>query len=163
MKKISLSTVLGGVILFGAGLIVPTVQAADVLSGDTAVSATVAGGDVTLTVDATKDFGSQPMAPVIDFGTQDIGYTVTDYSGNTRGYSITAKLGDDVTERTLSVGGKELSTTAQEVVNEASSSAGDHTGTLPAALQYEGVTTPGALSSTINWELTKATYKMIAE
>lgn len=63
----------------------------------------------------------------------------------------------------MSVDGKELSTTAQEVVNEASSSAGDHTGTLPTALRYEGVTTPGALSSTINWELTKATSKMIAE
>lgn len=163
MKKIIMNTVICGAILAGTSATMTNVYAADVLSGDTAVNATVGEGNVTLTVDDTIDFGSQQLSDIIDFGSKDINYKVTDYSGNEFGYSVTAVLGDDDTTRTLNVGGTDLSTTAAEVVTETSSSAGEHPGTLPAALQYEGVTTPGALSSSITWTLTKATSMMIAE
>lgn len=43
MKKLILSTVLGGVILLGSGLMMPTVQAADVTTGDTNVTCNSSG------------------------------------------------------------------------------------------------------------------------
>lgn len=162
MKKIILSAVLcGGVLVASSAML--TAQADDTLSGTTAVSSEVVKGDVTLTVDNSTDFGQKPLANIVDFGAHDINYTVTDYSGTTDGYTISAKLTDTDAKRSLKIGDVELSDTDAQVVSQSSDQVGDNADKVSATLKYTGVTEAKAYTSSIEWTLTKATTRSIAE
>ncbi|MFC0234312.1 hypothetical protein ACFFIF_09950 [Vagococcus entomophilus] len=135
----------------------------DTLNGNTAISAEVTAGDVTLDVDKNIDFGKKALADIVDFGSQDIGYTVTDYSGTTDGYSISAKLTDKDETRTVKLGDTVLSTDAAVVVKPTSNKVGENKDKVKAALSYEGVTSVKKFTSTIEWTLTKGRTEQIGE
>lgn len=168
MKKvILLSALLGGVFLFsttasadsGTGTTpaagTATNQTAD--SGTTDLTAATTAGDISLTVDPTVDFGSKPLADVVAFGTKEINYTVTDYTGTTDGFTLTAKLKDDDATESLKLDTNELSTTAINIAAPTTDVFGDNAGKTSADLTYTGVKTVTTLTSTIEWNLTKAT------
>lgn len=162
MKKAILSTVLCGGILMGmtSGL---TAQAADQLDGNTTIGADVTKGDITLQVDTETDFGSQPLSGVVDFGSTDISYTVIDYTGTTNGFELSAKVMDTNEKRSLNIGGKELSETAQPVATEANNVVGENTKTVSSALKYTGIEKVQKYTSEVEWNLTKSTTKQISE
>lgn len=162
MKKMILSAVLcGGVLVASSSML--TVHADDTLTGTTAVSSEVVKGDVTLKVDAATDFGQKALSAVEDFGTKDINYTVTDYSGDVKGFTISAKLTDTDAKRSLKIGGVELSDTAAPVVTKTADVVGENTDKVSAALKYTGVDKVQKLTSSIEWSLTKVTTLQIAE
>ncbi|WP_339014755.1 hypothetical protein VNN36_12120 (plasmid) [Lactococcus garvieae] len=164
MKKNILSTILCGSVLLVGTTIATNVQAADVLSGDTAVTSEVIAGDVTLEIGASLDFGTQSLAPTVDFGTQDLDYKISDYSGTTVGYTLTAKTDADDTTRSLKIDDKELSTTDAEIINEATSTGAQETADkFTTGLIYTGLTEAGTKDTTITWTLTKGTIRQIAE
>ena len=155
------SVVCGGMMAFS---FVSNVNAADKTNGETTVNSEITQGEVTLTVDGTTNFGQKALAPVVKFGEQDINFKVTDYSGTTDGYTITAKLGDADTTRSLKIGESELSDTqATEVFAKDSHEVGENEGSVKAALTYTGATETRAFTSVINWELTKGSTADIAE
>lgn len=160
------SVICGGMMAFS---FVSSVSAADKTNGETTVNSEITQGEVTLAVDAETNFGSKELAPIVDFDDQVINFKVTDYSGTTNGYTITAKLGDADTTRSLRITGtsgseSELSNTdATEVVAEATHDVGENEGSVNAALKYTGATETRAFTSVINWELTKASTTDIAE
>ena len=164
MKKLMKtgSVICGGMMAFS---FVSSVSAADNnTNGETTVNSEITEGEVTLEVDATTNFGKKELAPVVNFDDQVINFKVTDYSGTTNGYTITAKLGGADTTRSLRIGTSELSNTdATEVVAEATHNVGVNTGSVDAALKYTGATETRAFTSVINWELTKASTTDIAE
>lgn len=162
MKKIILSTVLcGGILVASSSML--TAHADDTLTGTTAVSSEVTKGDVTLKIDTTTDFGQQPLSAVVDFGTTDVNYTVTDYSGDVKGFTIAAKLADTDSKRSLKIGEVELSDTAASVVTTDTNVVGDNTNKVSAALKYTGVEKVQKYASSIEWSLTKGTTRQIAE
>lgn len=162
MKKIILSAVLcGGVFVASTSML--TAHAEDTLSGTTAVNSEVVKGDVTLKVDEGTDFGQQPLSAVVDFGTKDVNYTVTDYSGDVNGFTIAAKLADTDAKRSLKIGEVELSETAAPVVTKDTDAVGDNTDKVSAALKYTGVEKVQKYASRIEWSLTKGTTRQIAE
>ncbi|MFK4943882.1 hypothetical protein ACFX18_07020 [Lactococcus garvieae] len=140
-----------------------TAHADDTLTGTTAVSSEVTKGDVTLKIDTTTDFGQQPLSAVVDFGTTDVNYTVTDYSGDVKGFTIAAKLADTDSKRSLKIGEVELSGTAASVVTTDTNVVGDNTNKVSAALKYTGVEKVQKYASSIEWSLTKGTTRQIAE
>lgn len=155
------SVICGGMMAFS---FVSSVSAADKTNGETTVNSEITQGEVTLAVDAETNFGSKELAPIVNFDDQVINFKVTDYSGTTNGYTITAKLGDADTTRSLRIGTSELSNTdATEVVAEATHDVGENEGSVKAALKYTGATETRAFTSVINWELTKASTTDIAE
>lgn len=162
MKKVIVSAVLCGGVLMGmtSGL---TAQAADQLDGSTTIGADVTKGDITLKVDTETDFGSKPLSDVVDFGSKDIGYTVTDYTGTTNGFELSAKVMDTDEKRSLKIGEKELSETAQPVVTEANNVVGENTKTVSSALKYTGIEKVQKYTSNVEWNLTKSTTKQISE
>ncbi|MFK4895354.1 hypothetical protein ACI1TH_00380 [Lactococcus petauri] len=162
MKKIILSAVLCGGILISSSTML-TAHADDTLSGSTAINSEVIKGDVTLTLDSSIDFGKKPLANIVDFGAHDINYTVTDYSGNTNGYTISAKLSDTDAKRSLKIADVELSDTDAQVISQSSNQVGDNTDKVSTTLQYTGVTETKTYTSSIEWTLTKATTRSIAE
>ncbi|MFK4881361.1 hypothetical protein QR692_08755 [Lactococcus petauri] len=162
MKKIILSAVLcGGIFVASSSML--TAHADDTLTGTTAVSSEVTKGDVTLKIDTTTDFGQQPLSAVVDFGTTDVNYTVTDYSGDVKGFTIAAKLADTDSKRSLKIGEVELSGTAASVVTTDTNVVGDNTNKVSAALKYTGVEKVQKYASSIEWSLTKGTTRQIAE
>lgn len=162
MKKIILSAVLcGGVFVASTSML--TVHADDNLTGTTAVSSEVVKGDVSLKIDSTTDFGKQPLSTVVDFGTRDVNYTVTDYSGDVKGFTIAAKLADTDAKRSLKIGKVELSETAAPVVTKDTDAVGDNTDKVSAALKYTGVEKVQKYASSIEWSLTKGTTRQITE
>ncbi|WP_404898609.1 hypothetical protein [Lactococcus garvieae] len=140
-----------------------TAHADDTLTGTTAVSSEVTKGDVTLKIDTTTDFGQQPLSAVVDFGTTNVNYTVTDYSGDVKGFTIAAKLADTDSKRSLKIGEVELSDTAATVVTTNTNVVGDNTNKVSAALKYTGVEKVQKYASSIEWSLTKGTTRQIAE
>lgn len=162
MKKIILSTVLcGGILVASSSML--TVHADDILTGTTAVSSEVTKGDVTLKIDTTTDFGQQPLSAVVDFGKTDVNYTVTDYSGDVKGFTIAAKLADTDSKRSLKIGEVELSNTTAPVITTDTNVVGDNTNKVYAALKYTGVKKVQKYASNIEWSLTKGTTRQIAE
>lgn len=162
MKKIILSAVLcGGIFVASSSML--TAHADDTLTGTTAVSSEVTKGDVTLKIDTTTDFGQQPLSAVVDFGTTAVNYTVTDYSGDVKGFTIAAKLADTDSKRSLKIGEVELSGTAASVVTTDTNVVGDNTNKVSAALKYTGVEKVQKYASSIEWSLTKGTTRQIAE
>lgn len=170
MKKIVLRTLFIGGITLGLSIFGNTaVLAADSLTGKTDIAAKTIAGDVTLMIDGTVDFKEQPLSPEINFGSQDLNYTVTDYSGSTNGYILQAQLEDQDMNRTLQVDGKEISTTGTEkddqgneipttptsVVDKATDVFGDNTDKLPVTLKYKNVTEIKDLTTKIEWTLIK--------
>ncbi|ODJ58899.1 hypothetical protein [Brochothrix thermosphacta] len=156
----------GSVICVGmmAFSFVSSVSAEDKMNGETTVNSEITKGEVTLEVDATTNFGKKELAPVVNFDDQVINFKVTDYSGTTNGYTITAKLGDADTTRSLKIGESELSNTdATEVVAEATHDVGENEGSVNAALKYTDATETREFTSVINWELTKGSTADIAE
>lgn len=162
MKKRILGLTLLGGLLIGATN-ATSAEAADVLNGSTEIGAEVVKGDVTLIVDNKTDFGTQPLSSVVDFGLKDINYTVADYSGTTNGFSISAKLTDIDEKRSLRLDGIELSDVAVPVVTKDSNLVGDNVDKVSSGLIYTGVTKAEKYTSTIEWNLTKATTKQISE
>ncbi|WKK68808.1 hypothetical protein [Brochothrix thermosphacta] len=164
MKKsmIKGSILCGTMVLVGlnSGL---TAQAADSLSGNTNVGAEVTTGDVILKVNSSTDFGQKPLDKVVDFGKKNINYTVTDYTGTKNGFSISAKLGDSDTTRSLKIGDKELSETAVAVVIAGSNTVGPNEGVVEASLIYTDAQDTQKLNSVIEWELTNTTTREISE
>lgn len=162
MKKMMIAgTVLLGGLLSGVASGV-TAHAADTTNGSTDIGAEVVRGDVTLTVNQSINFGSQPLAADVDFGSKDIGIYVIDFSGTTNGYTVSAKLTDTDAARILKVAGKELSEQSTEVVIRESNGI-QNQDTVEAELSYNGLTELGTYSSTIEWNLIKATTSQIAE
>lgn len=162
MKKNILSAVLcGGILVASSSML--TTHADDTLTGTTAVSSEVTKGDVTLKIDTTTDFGQQPLSAVVDFGTTNVNYTVTDYSGDVKGFTIAAKLADTDSKRSLKIGEVELSDTAATVVTTNTNVVGDNTNKVSAALKYTGVEKVQKYASSIEWSLTKGTTRQIAE
>ena len=155
------SVICGGMMAFS---FVSSVSADNTMNGETTVNSEITEGEVTLEVDATTNFGKKELAPVVNFDDQVINFKVTDYSGTTNGYTITAKLGDADTTRSLKIGESELSNTdATEVVAEATHDVGENEGSVNAALKYTEATETKAFTSVINWELTKGSTADIAE
>ncbi|WKF72407.1 hypothetical protein QYM42_08445 [Lactococcus lactis] len=162
MKKMILSAVLcGGVLVASSSML--TVHAADTLTATTAVSSEVVKGDVNLTVDATTDFGQKALSSVVDFGTKDVKYTVNDYSGDTKGFSISAKLTDTDAKRSVKIGGVELSDSVAPILTKTTDAVGDNSDKISIALKYTGVEKVQKYTSSIEWTLTKATTRQIAE
>lgn len=162
MKKFILSAVLcGGVLVASSSML--TVHADDTLTGTTAVNSEVVKGDVTLKVDEATDFGQKALSSVVDFGSKDINYTVTDYSGDVKGFTISAKLTDTDDKRSLKIGDVELSDQEAPVVTKASNTVGENTDKVAAALKYTGVEKVQKYASSIEWSLTKGTTAQIAE
>lgn len=162
MKKVIVSLVLCGGITVGI-LSERIVYADDTLNGSTEVGAEVIKGDVTLAMDSATDFGSQPLSETVDFGAKDINYTVTDYSGTTDGFTISAKLTDTDDTRSLKIGETELSETAAAVITKDSNEVGDNTDKISATLVYTGVTKVQKYATTIEWNVTKASINKISE
>ncbi|ATF25653.1 hypothetical protein [Brochothrix thermosphacta] len=155
------SVICGGMMAFS---FVSSVSADNTMNGETTVNSEITEGEVTLEVDATTNFGKKELAPVVNFDDQVINFKVTDYSGTTNGYTITAKLGDADTTRSLKIGESELSNTdATEVAAEATHDVGENEGSVNAALKYTDATEKKAFTSVINWELTKGSTADIAE
>lgn len=163
MKKVIMtgSLVCGTILVMGlsTGL---TVQA-DELTGNTAIGAEVIKGDTVLEIDKNTNFGQKSLSDVVNFGTQDINYTVTDYTGTKNGFSISAKLTDTDATRSLKVSGEELSETAVEVVNADTNAVGANVAKVEIGLVYTKAQDTKVFNSTIEWELTKATTKSISE
>lgn len=162
MKKVIVSAVLCGGILMGITSGV-TAQAADQLDGNTIIGAEVIKGDITLKVDNTIDFGSQPLSDVVDFGSKDISYTVTDYTGATNGFELSAKVMDTDEKRSLKFGDIELSEIATPVVIEATNIVGENTKTVSSSLVYTGIEKVQKYTSNVEWNLNKSTTKQISE
>lgn len=162
MKKVIVSAVLCGGVLMGmtSGI---TAQAADVLAGNTNISAAVTQGDVTLSVDTDVEFGTQPLSNVVNFGEKTISYTVMDYSGTTNGFEISAKVTDKDEKRSLKIAETELTEEAANVVRSEANSVGENTGNVTSALVYSGVQTAQAFTTTVEWNLTKGTTSQISE
>ncbi|HEM7699985.1 TPA: hypothetical protein U2K93_001647 [Enterococcus faecalis] len=162
MKKVIVSAVLCGGVLMGmtSGL---TAQAADQLDGKTTIGSEVIKGDITLKVNDNIDFGVKPLSGVVDFGTKEISYTVTDYTGTTNGFELSAKVMNKDGKRSLKIGDKELSEKAQAVVTEANNVVGENTKTVSSALKYTGIEKVQKYTSNVEWNLTKSTTKQISE
>lgn len=159
MKNMILSAVLcGGILIVSSPMLTAH---ADTLTGTTAVSSKVVKGDVTLDVDSTINFGEKPLNSVVDFGTKPVNYTVTDYSGNSNGFTISAKLADVDAKRSLKIGSVELSDKEAMVVTKATDVVGDNTDNLSATLMYTGVDKVQSYTSSIEWTLTKGTSSQI--
>lgn len=162
MKKYILSIALcgGGLVASTASV---TVHADDSLTGTTSVSSEVVKGDITLAIDNSTDFGQQPLSDVVDFGTKDINYTVTDFTGTTDGFTIAAKLTDIDSKRSLKLGGIELSDIDTPIIQKATDTFGDNKDKVSAALKYTGVNQVKVYTSSIEWSLTKGTTAQFKE
>lgn len=163
MKKVVVSAVVCVGVIMGMTSGLTAAQAADQLNGSTAIGAEVTKGDLTLTVDGTTDFGSQPLSDVVDFGPKDIDYTVTDYTGTTNGFELSAKVTDTDEKRSLKIGDVSLSETAAPIVTEEDNVVGDNVKTVSSELVYTGVKKVQKYTSNVEWNLTKTTTKQISE
>lgn len=164
MKK----TMITGSVVCGTMLVMGltsslTVSADDTLAGSTTIGAEVTKGDTILAIDKNINFGQKPLADKVDFGPQDIKYTVTDYTGTKDGYSISAKLTDEDTTRSLKINGEELSQTPIEVITADANKVGENGATVTAELVYTGAQDTTTFNSTVEWVLTKATTRAIKE
>ncbi|EUJ41143.1 hypothetical protein [Brochothrix campestris] len=139
------------------------VHADDVLTGNTTIDAQVTKGDLILAMDEKTDFGTQPLGDKIDFGTKDIAFTVTDFTGTTTGFTLTAQLGDTDAKRSLKVGGVELSETAVTVLSKPTNIIGENKEKVGAQLVYTNVNETKVFQTLVKWQLTNATTKDIAE
>lgn len=137
MKKKICATLYVGTLICASSI--TTVHAADTLTATTTVNSEVTKGDITLKVDKAIDFGQQPLSRVVNFGTKNINYTVTDYVGETNGFTISAKLSDVDAKRTVKIGETELSQTATAVVTKSKDVVGDNTDKVSASLKYTGL------------------------
>ncbi|MDM8213239.1 hypothetical protein QUW13_05065 [Enterococcus hirae] len=158
MKKQTASLLfIGGIMLGTAFLCGSPVQAADTLNGQTTVSAGTTAGDVTLAIGSTLDFGSKPLAPTVDFGSKDLTYKVTDYSGDTKGYTLQAKVETVDQNRTLGINGKTVDAASAATVDEKKSNVfGENAAeTLPATLKYTNITEKKTLTFVVDWTLVK--------
>lgn len=160
-KKIKSTLLLGGILLgstFGM-----SAQAADILNGSTEIGAEIIRGDVILSIDSPTNFGSQPLSAIVDFGSKEIKYTVTDYSGLTNGFTVSAKLTDTDEKRLLKIGETELSETPALVIKKATNKVGENKDKLTSSLVYTGVTITQKYTSTIEWNLSKVNTNQISE
>ncbi|MBF8807314.1 MAG: hypothetical protein IC227_01445 [Enterococcus lacertideformus] len=159
MKKMSLFILLCGGILITSTKAV-TVHADDSMVGTTSVTSEVVRGDVILKMDSAINFGQKPLSAVVDFGSKEMNYTVTDYSGDTDGFMITAKLTDADPKRSLTIGDVELSTTAAPIVTKEVNVVGENSEKVTATLKYTGLEKIQTYTSTIEWMLTKGTSQI---
>lgn len=171
MKKTFLITALLGTTLSFATLAGTTAHAAEQEDvGSTDVVADVTSGDFRFTVDSMVKYDAQPFASTIDFGTHAINYTVSDNTGDTNGYTLSAHLMDNGSEdasftRTLKfvddAGADVLVLSATEGLVEAPTTnvVGDNTKSATISLVYSNVTSLEEFEmnpiSTIMWEVTK--------
>ncbi len=162
MKKKITGTLLLGSILLGASIGM-VAQAADTLNGSTEIGAEITRGDVILSIDSPTNFGSQPLSAIVDFGSKEIKYTVTDYSGLTNGFTISAKLTDTDEKRSLKIGEAELSETTAPVIKKTTNTVGENKDKVTSSLTYTGVTKTQNYTSTIEWNLSKVDTKQISE
>ena len=159
MKKLILSLLLCGGIF--SLLVKPlATHAEDTTTGTTAITSEVVRGDVTLKVDAELNFGKQPLSAVVNFGSKEMNYTVTDYSGENDGFIIAAKLTDTDPTRSLKIGDVELSATAAPIVTKETDIVGENQEKLTATLTYTGLKKVQTYTSTIEWNLTKGTSQL---
>ncbi|MCS8569848.1 hypothetical protein [Pediococcus pentosaceus] len=165
MKKIILSAMLCGGMLLGVANS-GVAHAADKLSGTTTATATVAKGDVTLDVDSTAKFANpQPLSADVKFDGASVGYTVTDYSGDTNGYTLSAKLTDTDATRTVMVGDTPLDPEggATKVVTKDTDKTTNPEETLSLSVEYKGITEVKDYTTTIEWDLQKAQTQQFKE
>lgn len=158
MKKQTASLLFIGGIMLGTTFVCGSpAQAADALNGKTTVSAGTTAGDVTLTIGSTLDFASQPLAPTVDFGSKDLTYKVTDYSGDTKGYTLQAKVETEDQNRTFGVHGKTVDAASATAVDEKKTNVfGENAAeTLPATLKYTNITEKKTLTFVVDWTLVK--------
>lgn len=161
MKKKICATLYVGTLICASSI--TTVHAADTLTATTTVNSEVIKGDITLQVDKTIDFGQQPLSRVVNFGTKNINYTVTDYVGKTNGFTISAKLSDVDAKRSVKIGEVELSQDAASVVTKSTDTVGENTDKVSASLKYTGIEKVQKYTSSIEWSLTKGNSAQIAE
>jgi hypothetical protein len=109
MKKIFLKALFMGGVLSCTIVGNTSILAADSLTGKTTVTAKTTAGDVTLAINNKLDFGDQQLSDLIDFGSKEITYHVTDYSGDTNGYSLQARVEDSDANRMLKVNSTDIS------------------------------------------------------
>ncbi len=162
MKKIILSAMLCGGMLLGVANS-GVAHAADKLTGNTTATATVTKGDVTLDIDSAINFDPQPLSGDVNFGSQDVNYKVTDYSGDTKGYQLSAKLGDTDATRTVKIGDTTLSDSAAVVASKDSNIVGENADKLSVSLEYNGIKEVKDYSTAIQWNLTKTQTEQITE
>lgn len=159
MMKKQTATILfiGGIMLGTAFACGRPAQAADTLNGQTTVSAGTTAGDVTLAIGSTLDFGSQPLSPTIDFGAKELTYKVTDYSGDTKGYTLQAKVETEDQNRTLEINGKVVDAASAATVHDKKTNIfGENAAeTLPVTLKYTHITEKKTLSFVVDWTLVK--------
>ncbi|MBZ6003762.1 hypothetical protein KII95_07000 [Leuconostoc gelidum subsp. aenigmaticum] len=155
--------------ILAVGMIVgplTSVNADDTLNGTTNVTSEVTRGDLSLKVADSVDFGKQVLSPVVDFGTKGIDYTVTNYTGELDGYTISVKADADVSERSFKVGdvsnASATDATAVTVAAEDDQN-GDKLGTADSALSYAGLKTIGKYNTELTWTLTQGTPEQFAE
>lgn len=161
MKKLLSMTLCVGILLGASSAI--TAHADGTTTGTTTVNSEVTKGDLTLKVDGSTDFGQKPLSSVVDFGTRDINYTVTNYTGETNGFTISAKLSDKDDKRSVKIGEVELSQTAAAVVTKSTDAVGENTDKVSASLKYTGVEKAQKCTFNIEWTLTNGTSAQIAE
>lgn len=162
MKTIILRTVLCGGVLVGmtSGM---TVQA-DTLDGNTKLSAEVTQGEVNLSIQEEVKYDAQPLSSSVDFGEKLVEFRVTDYSGTTNGYEISAKLLDNDDKRFVTINSDEISETARTVFIAESNTVGINLPELvEVGLQYKGIEKTMTYTTDIEWTLTKATTEQISE
>lgn len=161
MKKLLSMTLCVGILLGASSAV--TAHADGTTTGTTTVNSEVTKGETTLKVDGATDFGQKPLSSVVDFGTRDINYTVTDYTGETNGFTISAKLSDKDDKRSVKIGEVELSQDAASVVTKSTDTVGENTDKVSASLKYTGIEKVQKYTSSIEWSLTKGSSAQIAE
>lgn len=162
MKKTILSIALCGGILASVGTAV-IVHADDTKTGTTEVTSKVLAGDISLLIDNSVNFGEKTLAKEVDFGSKDVNFTVTDYTGAPKGFTIQAVLKDEDAKRVVTVGDKELSKTATQVYSVKANNNGDNIGKVAATLKYTGLDTAKVYTTNIEWTLSAGTSKAISE
>lgn len=150
MKKLVVSTLLlSSMVLIGVG------ANAEEANGPTQVNSEVIAGDVTFVINNLVDFGQKPLDASVDFGTKPISYTVTDYSGNAEGFSVTASITGVNEKINLSVGDQVLSSTPAEVLTKSTLSFGANPGEVNSSLSLVGAESLGQYNETITWVFQK--------
>lgn len=165
MRQIHKGYVIGGIVCI-VGFSAQTtigVKADDVLTGNTTIDAQVTKGDLVIGMDATTDFGQKPLGNKVDFGTKEIAFTITDFTGSTKGYQITAQLADTDKKRSLKVGGVELSEMAATVLTKDSNVIGENKDKVAAQLVYTNLTEMKVYKTIVKWQLTNTASKDISE
>lgn len=157
MKKIILSAALCGGVLLASAATLTVAHADDVKKDSTVVTSEVTKGDLTLVVEKDADFGTKPLASTVTFDTRNIGFNVIDYSGNTDGYEVSAKLTDKDEKRVLKLADKELSDAPQVISAPKTNKVGDNGDAVSAVLSYTGITKVQKYASTIEWSVEPAT------